>query len=204
MEQNESARRLNFTGAYNLEITPAKITLVAANSGAEMAIWKYKHLRTYGKAHGKFNFECGRSSETGAGTFIFNTTCAKEIFGVVHRNIKQMRIQMEQEAQERVGMQMTQSSLPKQQSVPALSQPHKAASTKPSAKRQHQQPPKPAPYKKKKGAESMSVGTYRWGSVGREIHWLLFIVVFAVNTVISYSTLNELNYSLLEQAEQRI
>lgn len=161
LEQNESAQKHKFTSTYNLEITPAKITLVAANSGAEMAVWKYKHLRTYGKAHGKFNFECGRSSETGAGTFIFNTTCAKEIFGVVHRNIKQMRVQIEQEAQERVGMQMAQTSLPKQQSVPLLSQPHKAASTKPSAKHQRQQPAKPAPYRKKKGSESMSMGTYR-------------------------------------------
>ena len=136
LEQNESGQRLNFTGSYNLEINPIKITLVAADSGAEMAVWKYKCLRTYGKAHGKFNFECGRSAETGAGTFIFNTTCAKEIFGVVHRNIKLMRSKLEKVPKERVGMK---TGLPKQQSAPALSQIEK----------------------RKKKAQSMSIGTYR-------------------------------------------
>ena len=101
LEKNETSEKLNLTGAYNLEITPSNISLIAAHSGATMIIWQYKHLKTYGKASGRFNIETGSASPTGKGTFIFVTTCSKEIFGVVHRNIKKLRQQKEREVAEK-------------------------------------------------------------------------------------------------------
>ena len=101
LEKNETSEKLNLTGAYNLEVTPSNISLIAAHSGATMVIWQYKHLKTYGKASGRFNIETGSSSPTGKGTFIFITTCSKEIFGVVHRNIKKLRQQKEREVAEK-------------------------------------------------------------------------------------------------------
>ena len=160
LEQNESTRRLKFTGLiYNLEITSESITLVAADSGAEVALWKYKQIRTYGKASGKFNFECGRTAETGQGNFVFKTTCSKEIFGVVHHNIKRIRAEMDGGSQEAEGNQMHQGGqLTKQASLPSQTQPL----TNTTDYRMHQQEPmKPRPYKQKKGAQSMSVGMYR-------------------------------------------
>ena len=101
LEKNETSEKLNLNGAYNLEITPSNISLIAANSGATIVIWEYKHLKTYGKASGRFNIETGSSSPTGKGSFIFITTCSKEIFGVVHRNIKKLRQQKERELAEK-------------------------------------------------------------------------------------------------------
>lgn len=163
LELNESAKRLKFTGMiYNLDITPEKITLIAADSGAEVAHWRYRQIRTYGKSSGKFNFECGRSAETGQAMFIFKTSCSKEIFGVVHRNIKRIRTQMEHEAPAKRDSQMEKGArLPKQASLPdtqILRHPVEAS----DFKTRYQEPTKPLPYKPRKGnASSMSVGTYR-------------------------------------------
>ena len=95
LEQNETADQLNLTGYYNLEITPKSISLVAASSTAIIARWQYKNIKTYGRAAGKFSLETGRGAETGAGTFVFITSCGREIFGVVHRNVKQLRAEKE-------------------------------------------------------------------------------------------------------------
>ena len=174
LELNESAQRLGFTAMiYNLEITPDQITLVAADSGADIAQWSYRQIRTYGKSSGKFNFECGRLANTGPGNFVFKTTCSKEIFGVVHHNIKRIRREMEEEAREKragggkkeqptAGLLPKQASLPEQSKPPTTSPPSAAAE---SVDYRTHQPAKPIPYKpkKKKSREepSLSVGTYR-------------------------------------------
>ena len=101
LEQNETARRMNLTGAYNLEITQTKISLVAANSRTSMAVWRYKNIKTYGRGSGKVNIETGKVAETGAGNFVFLTSCSKEIFGVIHNNIKKLRIEKERQMAER-------------------------------------------------------------------------------------------------------
>lgn len=78
-------------GEYNLEVTKTSLSLIAPNSGARIAVWHYKFLKNYGKQHGRFHFETGKSSSTGEGRFLCVTTCSKEIFGVVHKNIKRLR-----------------------------------------------------------------------------------------------------------------
>ena len=173
LELNETAQRLKFTAMiYNLEITPDTITLVAADSGAEIAQWSYRQIRTYGKSSGKFNFECGRLAKTGSGNFVFKTTCSKEIFGVVHHNIKRIRQEMEDEMREKragkkqaSGLPPKQSSLPEQAKPPVSASPPAAAAAAGSIDYRTHQPSKPMPYKpkKKKSREepSLSVGTYR-------------------------------------------
>ena len=167
LELNESAQRLKFTAMiYNLEISPEHITLIAADSGADIAQWSYRQVRTYGKTSGKFNFECGRLANTGAGNFVFKTTCAKEIFGVVHYNIKRIRKEMEEEGrlkkeggkQQGAGMVPKQASLPEQSKPPAPKQ-----SAAESVDYRVHQPMKPMPYKPKKSRKepTLSVGTYR-------------------------------------------
>ena len=166
LELNESARRLKFTEMiYNLDITPETITLIEASSGADVAQWKYRQIRTYGKSSGKFNFECGRTAETGASSFVFKTTCAKEIFGVVHRNIKCIRTEIEHDArerQERGKQQMERGAqMPKQASLSEATLPPTKPPTEKDDFRTHQ-PMKPIPYKpKKKEEKSMDVGIYR-------------------------------------------
>jgi hypothetical protein len=159
LELNESAKRLKFTAMiYNLEISPEHITLIAADSGADIAQWSYRQVRTYGKSSGKFNFECGRLAKTGAGNFVFKTTCAKEIFGVVHHNIKRIRKEMEEEVrlkkeggrQQGAGMVQSKPPAPNQSAAESVDY------------RVHQ-PMKPVPYKPKKSRKepTLSVGTYR-------------------------------------------
>ena len=169
LELNESAQRLKFTAMiYNLEITPDHITLVAADSGADIAQWSYRQIRTYGKSSGKFNFECGRLAKTGAGNFVFKTTCAKEIFGVVHNNIKRIRKEMDEEVQQRReggGRRQAARVVPKQASLPEQAQPPTKPSAAETVDYRTSQPTKPVPYKPKKKSTSnepsLGVGTYR-------------------------------------------
>jgi hypothetical protein len=156
LEVNETVKRLKFTGViYNLDITPDKITLIAADSGAEVAQWQYRQIRTYGKSSGKFNFECGKTAETGQGVFVFKTTCSKEIFGVVHRNIKRIRTQDTERLAERQNVRGV-VRMPKQASL--TEQIPKPPFTETADFRTHQHwKTKPTPNKPK----SMNVGTYR-------------------------------------------
>ncbi len=91
IEQNETASKMALEGEYNLLITTTSLSIVGINSGAAIAVWHYKFLKNYGKQHGRFHFETGKASPTGEGNFLCITTCSKEIFGVVHRNIKKLR-----------------------------------------------------------------------------------------------------------------
>ena len=125
MEQNETTIKMALQGEYNLELTPSSLSLVGANSGATIAVWHYKFLKNYGKQHGRFHFETGKAAPTGAGKFICVTTCSKEIFGVVHRNIKKLRTSKVQSQKESVEKQVQQAtaSLKKQQTAPRQNQP---------------------------------------------------------------------------------
>ena len=81
---------MNLSGSYSLELTPAALTLTAP-SGAKIFTLSYRHLKNYGKQSGQFNFETGKNSPVGEGKLILVTTCSKEVFGVVHNNIKKLR-----------------------------------------------------------------------------------------------------------------
>ncbi len=83
---------MNLTGAYNLELGPSKISL-AATSGTTIFSLSYKFLKNYGKQSGQFHFETGKNSPIGEGKLVMVTTCSKEIFGVVHCNIKKLKEQ---------------------------------------------------------------------------------------------------------------
>ncbi len=91
IEQNETAIKMAIEGEYSLQVSNTSLALVGTNSGATIAEWHYKYLKNYGKQHGRFHFETGKTSPTGAGNFLCVTNCSKEIFGVVHRNIKKLR-----------------------------------------------------------------------------------------------------------------
>lgn len=122
MEENETTIKMALQGEYNLEVTQTSLSLVGANSGATIAVWHYKFLKNYGKQHGRFHFETGKTAPTGAGKFICVTTCSKEIFGVVHRNIKKLRTVKDQSQKKSVEKQVQQAtaSLKRQQTAPVI------------------------------------------------------------------------------------
>jgi hypothetical protein len=90
VEENETSTKMCLSGTYNLELTPTLMSL-SAPSGAKIFTLSYKFLKNYGKQSGQFHFETGKNSPIGMGKLIFVTTCSKEVFGVVHNNIKRMR-----------------------------------------------------------------------------------------------------------------
>ena len=92
VEENETSRKMNLSGIYNLELRPSKLALTAP-SGATIFTLSYKFLKNYGKQSGQFHFETGRNSPIGQGKLVLVTTCSKEIFGVVHTNIKRLKDQ---------------------------------------------------------------------------------------------------------------
>ena len=93
VEENETSLRMNLSGSYNLELNPIKLCLTAP-TGAVIFDISYRFLRNYGKQSGQFHFQTGKNSPIGEGKLIFVTTCSKEIFGVVHNNIKRLKDQL--------------------------------------------------------------------------------------------------------------
>ena len=83
---------MNLSGTYNLELYPSKFTLIAS-SGITIFTLYYKSLKNYGKQSGQFHFEVGKNSPIIEGELIFVTTCSKEIFGVIHNNVKRLKEQ---------------------------------------------------------------------------------------------------------------
>lgn len=108
LEQNETAVRLNLTGVYNLEINPRTLTLISSSTLTTIAVWRYQHIKSYAKSNDKLRLQLGRSSPTGAGTLLFNSSCTREMFGVIHRNIKKLRVSMEKAREEKVQAEVEQ------------------------------------------------------------------------------------------------
>ena len=90
MEENETSQRLKLSGPYNLAVTPNHITLISADSAAQVARWYYKELKNYGKKTGLVSFEAGNKAQTGQGKFIFKSTCSRELFKVLDANIRKL------------------------------------------------------------------------------------------------------------------
>lgn len=114
LEENETTDELNLHGSFNLVLAPTTLTLAEINSGKVIYKWQYKNLKSFGKQSGRFNFEVGKAQQGGTGSYRCITTCSKEIFGVVNRNIKTIRERME--STKRDQLQARQSS--RQSGVP--------------------------------------------------------------------------------------
>jgi len=132
VEENETSRKMNLSGTYNLELGSSKLALTAP-SGATIFSLSYRFLKNYGKQTGQFHFETGKNSPIGEGKLVFVTTCSKEIFGVVHSNIKKLKDQ----------------ALKKQASSGAASKPSQQGSAGVTLRVK-----KPPPYKSQQGQQT--------------------------------------------------
>ncbi|KAL5471088.1 hypothetical protein EMCRGX_G029164 [Ephydatia muelleri] len=88
LKQNQVAKRLKFTGRYNLRITLRKISLHEEESDVRVATWTYDQFRTFTSYKNRIEIEAGRKSETGPGVYIFMTPRAEEISQLMTSNIK--------------------------------------------------------------------------------------------------------------------
>lgn len=95
LEENETTEELDLHGSFNLVLAPTSLAIQDVNTGKPIYKWHYKNLKSFGKQSGRFNFEVGRAAQGGAGSYRCITTCSKEIFGVVNRNIKTIRERLE-------------------------------------------------------------------------------------------------------------
>ena len=102
MEENETTDELDLHGSFNLVLAPTSIAIVDVDTGKPIYKWHYKDLKSFGKQSGRFNFEVGKTPQGvgGTGSYRCITTCSKEIFGVVNRNIKTIRERMGSERKE--------------------------------------------------------------------------------------------------------
>lgn len=140
VEETETSTKMCLSGTYSLELSPTTLSLTAP-SGANIFTLSYKFLKNYGKQSGQFHFETGKNSPIGEGRLIFVTTCSKEVFGVVHSNIKRLR-------------EKTQRSQPasEEKPHPEKSEPRPQTKSMPRPQPQNPVPIPPLPQKKKRGS----------------------------------------------------
>eukprot|EP00731_Ephydatia_muelleri_P020843 Em0013g570a len=88
LKRNTSAQKMNLTSAYKLRIRYQDITLLGENPSETIATWAYSQLRNF-HYHGEcVEIEAGRAAETGPGTFIFVTPCAKDVYSLIKTNVR--------------------------------------------------------------------------------------------------------------------
>ena len=85
---SDGAQKANLSGQYLLNIVSKGMTLHDTSSHDRVATWEFKTIKSYGKTHGDFNFETGRSSRYGAARFVFECTRTREVFRAVNDSIK--------------------------------------------------------------------------------------------------------------------
>ena len=95
LEDNDTTDEYNLHGSFNLVLAPTTIAIADVNTGKPIYKWSYKQLKSFGKQSGRFNFDVGKAPQGGTGTYRCITSCSKEIFGVVNRNIKTIRERLE-------------------------------------------------------------------------------------------------------------
>ena len=75
-----------------MDISPKGMSLIATTTETVVAKWHYKHIKSYAKSSNKsVSLEFGRSSPTGPGKLIMYCTASREMFSMIHRNIKRLR-----------------------------------------------------------------------------------------------------------------
>lgn len=88
LKQNTSVKKMNLMSTYKLRICFQDITLLGENPSQTIATWSYSQLRNF-HYHGEcVEIEAGRAAETGHGTFIFMTPCAKDVYSLIKNNVR--------------------------------------------------------------------------------------------------------------------
>ena len=79
-----------------MEVSPRGLRLVSTTSDTAVATVKYKHIRTYAKSgNERIIVTIGNRNDSGGGQLILQTSVTRELFSMIHRNIKVLRAAME-------------------------------------------------------------------------------------------------------------
>ena len=77
------------------------MSIVSTTTETEIMKWHFKHIKYYAKSSKNvITLEMGKRSPTGEGNFMFQTTVAKELFSMIHRNIKNIKMAHDKKAKE--------------------------------------------------------------------------------------------------------
>ena len=107
MNQTDLSKALNLSGTYSLDVTPRGMSIISTTTETEVVKWHYKHVKYYAKSSKNVvTLEMGKRSPTGEGKFMFQTTVAKELFSMIHRNIKKIKLEREKKAKEDVAREV--------------------------------------------------------------------------------------------------
>ena len=124
IEDNEFSRKLGVTGIHSLNVTPRGIKLISSTDESTIASWHYKHIRTYAKsANKKVIIEIG-SNKTGSGKLELATASSREMFSMIHKNIKTLRAKQEEARQAEIKKEVEEISEKQRKKRSSLIRPH--------------------------------------------------------------------------------
>lgn len=99
IDENEFSSKLGITGVYSFNVTPRGLKLVSTTTDYTAASWHYRHIRSYAKSTNRqVILHIGSSRTTGhGGKLVLVTGSSKEMFSMIHRNIKILKAAKERE-----------------------------------------------------------------------------------------------------------
>lgn len=101
LSPTDLSKALNLSGTYSLDVTPKGMSLISNVTNTEITKWHFRHIKFYSKSSSNVvSVQLGRRSPTGEGKFLFQTTVAKELFSMIHRNIKKIKMAQDKKLKE--------------------------------------------------------------------------------------------------------
>lgn len=112
IEENDYSQRLNLVGIHSLCVTPRGLRLVSRTDESTVGAWHFRHIRSYAKSANKqVILDIGNSRRMGeGGKLLLTTGSSKEMFSMIHRNIKFLKAAKDREKQEQQSTNTVQSS----------------------------------------------------------------------------------------------
>lgn len=125
IEDNDFAKRLGATGIHSLNITPRGIKLISSTDETTIASWHYKHIRSYGKfSNQQIKIEIGGNAKSGHGKLAISSSSSREMFSMIHRNIKILKAKQEEAREAEIKMEVEEVSEKRRKKRSSLIRPH--------------------------------------------------------------------------------
>lgn len=110
VDDNDFSSKIGARGVCKMNVGPRGLKLVTDDTGSTLGAWHYKRIRSYSKsANRQVILDIGTSKNgSPGGKLILSSSSSKEMFSMIHRNIKLLRAMREKALAEKESSEATE------------------------------------------------------------------------------------------------